>query len=75
MDRVIINLGPSEFSVGLTYTAVTRVRRLTDIAFSPTPTFERIKSIFRFARFRERKAKEEYLRGLSKTLTNENAED
>ena len=41
LDRVIINLSEREFANGLTYTAVTRVRRLADIAFRPFPNYER----------------------------------
>ena len=41
LDKVIINLGPREFSHGLTYTAVSRVRSLNSLAFSPFPNFER----------------------------------
>ena len=68
MQKVIINLGPKEFSHGLTYTAVTRVRRLADLAFSPTPTFERFKSVFRTARFREQRNEERRKIDLSKSL-------
>ena len=42
MDKVIVNIGEKEFAVGLTYTAVTRTRRLEDIAFDLFPNFYRI---------------------------------
>jgi ubiquitin C-terminal hydrolase len=42
MPRIMINLGPREFACGLTYTAVSRVRSLTDLAFYPFPNFARI---------------------------------
>ena len=58
MAKVIINLGDKEFSHGLVYTAITRVRRLADLTFSPTPTFDRFKSVFRTARFREQRDEE-----------------
>ena len=41
LDRILINLSEREFSNGLTYTAVTRARRLCDIAFRPFPNFVR----------------------------------
>jgi hypothetical protein len=41
LDKVMINLSDKEFANGLTYTAVTRVRRLEDIAFQPFPNYER----------------------------------
>ena len=41
LGKVIINLSEREFSNGLTYTAVTRVRQLSDIAFRPYPNFLR----------------------------------
>ena len=42
MPRIMINLGPREFACGLTYTAVSRVRSLKDLAFYPFPNFARI---------------------------------
>ena len=47
LDRAIINLGHTEFASGLTYTALTRVRSLKDLAFNPTPSLERITRIFK----------------------------
>ena len=42
MQRVMINVGDREFACGLTYTGVSRVRSLTDLAFYPFPNFDRI---------------------------------
>ena len=76
MAKVIINLGDKEFSHGLVYTAITRVRRLVvDLAFSPTPTFDRFKSVFRTARFREQRDEERRKIELSKSLLPENTEE
>ena len=74
MAKVIINLGDKEFSHGLVYTAITRVRRLADLAFLPTPTFERFKSVFRTARFWEQRDEERRKIELSKSLLPENTE-
>ena len=41
LGKVIINLSQKEFANGLTYTAVTRVRRLSDLAFKPFPDYYR----------------------------------
>ena len=41
LGKVIINLSAKEFANGLTYTAVTRVRKLSDLAFDPFPNFYR----------------------------------
>ena len=41
LDYVILNLGSVEFANGLTYTAVTRVRRLEDMVFKPFPSLSR----------------------------------
>ena len=46
MQRIMINIGDREFACGLTYTAVSRVRSLKDLAFYPFPNFDR------FARLR-----------------------
>ena len=41
LDKIIVNLGESEFANGLTYTATTRVKRGIDLAFSPYPNYIR----------------------------------
>ena len=45
LQRVIIDLGDKEFASGLTYTALTRVRRLDHLAFDPMPDLNRIKRV------------------------------
>ena len=42
MNRIMINIGDREFACGLTYTAVSRVRSLKDLAFYPFLSFDRI---------------------------------
>ena len=42
MQRAMLNIGEREFACGLTYTGVSRVRSLTDLAFYPFPNFLRI---------------------------------
>jgi hypothetical protein len=47
LGKAIINLGGSEFASGLTYTALTRVKSLKDLAFKPMPSMERFTRIFK----------------------------
>ena len=49
LDKIIINLSDKEFASGLTYTAVTRVRRAADMAFSPYPDFYRYQLALKLA--------------------------
>ena len=39
IPKLILNVGSREFSGGLTYTGVTRVKRLDDLAFRPFPNY------------------------------------
>ena len=41
LGKIIIDLSEKEFASGLTYTAVTRVRRAADMSFRPFPNFIR----------------------------------
>ncbi len=45
LDKVMVNIGDREFSNGLTYTAITRVRRHEDLAFWPFKNYRRFSSI------------------------------
>ena len=40
-DKIILNPGPKEFSQGLLFTGVSRVKAFTDLAFSPMPYYQR----------------------------------
>ena len=44
LDRCSINLGKSEFDVGLTYTSMSRCRRAEHMYFEPMPTIDRLSS-------------------------------
>ena len=52
LPRVIIDLGDREFAAGLTYTALTRVRRLDNLVFDPMPDLTRIKRVVQSAAFK-----------------------
>ena len=41
--------------VGLAYVALSRVKRLEDLAFSPMPSFDRLKNIENYALFKSRR--------------------
>ena len=61
MEKVIIDLGQKEFACGLAYTALSRAKRLEDIAFDPVPELARITSLQSGARVAERKAEDKRL--------------
>ena len=60
-NKVIINLGEKEFSIGLTYTALSRAKQLDGIAFDPTPTWKRFSSFCKRVEFQNRLKEEKRL--------------
>jgi hypothetical protein len=50
LDKIIIDLSDKEFASGLTYTAVTRVRRAADMSFRPYPNFIRYQLALKLAK-------------------------
>ena len=66
LDRVVIDAGDDEKSVGLLFVAMTRVRHPQHIAFSPWPSIDRVTStIARKPALKQRKQHEQTLRGLA----------
>ena len=66
LDRVVIDAGDDEKSVGLFFVAITRVRHPSHVAFDPVPSLERISlNIARKASLHARKTHESSLRGLA----------
>ena len=55
MDKVIIDIGNREFACGLTYTAISRCRRIEDLAFYPFRNYDRFWRIFGNSIFKERR--------------------
>ena len=60
-NKVIINLGEKEFSIGLTYTALSRAKQLEGVAFDPTPTWKRFSSFCKRVEFQNRLKEEKRL--------------
>ena len=58
IEHVIANIGPNEFSNGLTNTAITRVKKFENLAFDPFYSFERFDKIRLQKTFIERKEHE-----------------
>ena len=52
LSRVVINLGPKDFSPGLTYTALTRATGLDCMAFHPMPPIDRFNSVIKSIGFK-----------------------
>ena len=48
MDKIILDLGDGEFAPGLTYTALSRAKKLENIAFDPFPSMLRIANIRKY---------------------------
>jgi hypothetical protein len=66
LERVVVDAGDDEKSVGLFFVAVTRVRHPSHLAFDPVPSLERISTnIARKASLHARKQHEMILRGQS----------
>ena len=59
LDKVMINLGEKEFCNGLTYTALSRCKKITNLALQPFPDFIRIRNLQTSAAFKERLREDE----------------
>ena len=64
LDSVTVDVGKKEFCTGLTFVAISRVRRITNILLSPPFPYQRLKSLSRSKRMEERKCEEERLSSL-----------
>ena len=60
VDKLILNVGPKEFALGLLYVGVTRVKRFEDLAFDPFPDYTRF-DFKSFQQLKVRLAEEEIL--------------
>ena len=66
LDKVIINLGAKEFANGLTYTALSRGRKIENLALQPFPDLIRIENFQKSAAFKERLEEDERAKRLEK---------
>ena len=64
LEKILVNLGLSEFSLGLSYVALSRCIKLLNLALDPFPTWERFKNMFKSASFKKRLQEEARLRDL-----------
>ena len=75
LDKVVIDVGKKEFSCGLTFVACSRVRKLTDILFTPPFPLQRLTSIANSQRLRERKEEDQRLLNLQEPTSEPSLED
>ena len=64
LDKIIVNLGKKEFSLGLSYTALSRCTKIRNLALAPFPNWNRFKKMFKSQSFRKRLQEEERLKKL-----------
>ena len=64
LDKVTIDIGKREFSAGLTFVAVSRVRHITDLLLNPPFSYQRLKNLGKGRRVEERKDEERRLHSL-----------
>ena len=66
LSNVIINLGKKEFCTGMTYTALSRCKKISNLALDPFPDFVRIRKLQESNAFTERLKEDEKARRLEK---------
>ena len=66
ISNVIIKLGKKEFCTGMTYTALSRCRKISNLALDPFPDFIRIRELQRAKAFQKRLEEDEKARRLEK---------
>lgn len=64
LNKLTVDVGKKEFSAGLTFVAISRVRRLKDLLLNPPFSFQRLKNLAKSRRIEERKNEEERLKSL-----------
>ena len=61
VDKVVVDIGKKEFCAGLTFVAISRVRRMTDLLLNPPFAFQRLKNLSKSRRLHERQQAEQHL--------------
>lgn len=64
LDKVTVDIGKKEFSAGLTFVAISRVRHMTHLLLNPPFPFQRLKNLAKSRRIEERKNEEKRLQTL-----------
>ena len=72
LDKAVLDIGKKEFCAGLTFVAISRVRCLTDVLFSPPFTYQRLNNLSKSKRMVERKQEEQHLLSLQTTTIQDN---
>ena len=75
LGKVIVDLGDREFSIGLTYTALSRCKKFEDLAFDPLPYYNRMVSYFKSDVFKYRRDEDNRLFEMEKKTLEEIEED
>lgn len=65
LDKAVIDFGEKEFSCGLTYVALSRMKCWSGVAIDPPITFERLQLIGKSSQLKLRIAEEERLSKLN----------
>lgn len=69
LDKVVLDIGQKEFSTGLTFVALSRVRKLSDLAFDPPFDYERLSNLANSQRLIERRLEDRRLLLLEENLS------
>ena len=64
LDKVVIDVGKREFSIGLTFVACSRVRQLQDLLFTPPFPYQRLSSLSNSIRLKQRQEEDRRLHSL-----------
>ena len=64
LNKLCVYIGKKEFCAGLTFVAISPVRRLNDLLLNPPFAFQRLKNLARSRRIEERKGEEQRLKAL-----------
>ena len=54
LEKAVIDIGPKEFSAGLSYVGLSRVKSWSGVAIDPPCTYDRLKAIGQSSRLKER---------------------
>lgn len=64
LDKIVVDIGKKEFCAGLTFVAISRVRRMTDLLLSPPFAFQQLGNLLKSGRMVEQKQEDKHLLAL-----------